>query len=520
MFLKYSQKITFFLLAAVLLTCTIFGTRLLLTDYIQLMIFGIIMSILYVAFTNNFEQNYFRMLYIGIAFSFLVSIFDKPELSFIHFFLTAILIFALMIWISPLLLKKTSLKSFFRSYNKRDVYFLLIILSISLIFFGIKTAYNIREGKPLCSKDFLCIKYLNYAIIYLLIVKPVCPEISPEKFRVKFMIFSFLVSIAVITIIGSTKALKAYSVVRATPEFTQTLNENNYREKLLRVFSINSQEAFLLYKAGYNAGMQNWKQSLELLDSTDSYERLTVQEAKLNTAIAGKDFDAAINLLERLPDNYKFENSSVISQLFLNAYAESKGKFNEPKLHYLGGLLSFHCSLPRKSEDYLTEFLHYYPQHANAVFFVNQTKKTKSNTNNIYNMPANGWLKSKSAEKTVVNNKNYLTIVYNQHIEGKLWLRKGKYKVSVFARDDGTTIESARQTKFDPACKMRVWVGNSSFDFKVFSENKKFTDYSLDVTISQIPVDVIIEFTNDIYDETKKWDRNLSISHLEFEIIK
>ena len=134
-------------------------------------------------------------------------------------------------------------------------------------------------------------------------------------------------------------------------------------------------------------------------------------------------------------------------------------------------------------------------------------------------MPASGWLKPKSVEKTVTDNKNYLTIVYNQHIEGKLWLTEGRYKVTVFARDDGTTIESARETGFDPACKMRVWAGDTSADFKVFSKDKKFTAYSFDVTITQIPVDVVIEFTNDVYDELKKWDRNLSISHLEFESI-
>ncbi len=442
--------------------------------------------------------------------------FDNPDFTLIRFSLTAILIFALIIWISPLLFKKISFKSFFHNYNKRDGYFLLIISSISLIFFGIETAYNIREGKPIFSGNFFYIKYVDYTIIYLLIIRPVYPERIAKKLRVKFLVFSFLISIAIITITGAAKAAKAYSVVRAAPEFTQDLDKNNYREKLLRVFSLNSSEAFLLYEAGYNAGIRRWQDSKDLLDLTDPYERLTVQEAKLNTALAGKDFDTAINLLEGLPDDYKFKNGVVISRLFLNSYAKTKEKLSEPKLHYLGGLLSLHCNLPKSSEYYLTEFLQYYPQHANAVYFLNKISKTKNNATAICNMPAIGWLKPKSKIKTVTYSKNYLTIVYNQHIEGKLWLEKGNYKVYVFARDDGISLESARKTGFDPACKMRVWVGNSSADFKVFSENKKFKAYSFDVKIEKAPVDIIIEFTNDIYDETKKWDRNLSISYFEF----
>jgi len=517
MLLKHSQRITLFLLATVLLACVVFGTKLLLTDYIQLMIFGIVMSVLYIAFASSFGQNYFRMLYVGTAFSFLVSIFDKPDFAFIRFCLTAILIFALIIWISPLLLKKVTFNSFFQNYDKRDGYFLLIISSIGLIFFGIETAYNISEGKPIFSGNFFYIKYVNYTIIYLLIIRPVYPEKIIEKLRVKFLVFAFLISIAIITITGAAKATKAYLVVRATPEFTRDLDKNNYREKLLRVFSLNSKEAFLLYEAGYNAGIQRWQNSKDLLDLTDPYERLTVQEAKLTTALASKDFDTAINLLEGLPDDYEFKSGAVISRLFLNIYTGSKEKLNEPKLHYLGGLLALHCNLPKNSEYYLTEFLQYYPDHANAVYFLNNFNKTQNNAATICNMPAIGWLKPNSKIKAVTYSPNYLTIVYNQHIEGKLWLKKGNYKVSVFARDDGISMESARKTGFDPACKMRVWVGENSADFKVFSENKKFTAYSFDVSIDKVPIDIIIEFTNDIYDKEKKWDRNLSISYLEFE---
>ena len=477
------------------------------------------MSILYVAFASNFGQNYFRMFYIGAAFSFLISIFDKSDFVFVRFFLTAILIFALIIWISPLLLKKVSFKTFFQNYNKRDGYFLLIISSISLISFAIEATYNIREGKPIFSGNFFYIKYIDYTIIYLLIIRPVCVEKFSEKFRIKFLVFSFLISIAIITIFGSAKAAKAYSVVRAAPGFSQELNKNNYREKLLRVFSLNSREAFLLYEAGYNAGIRRWQDSKNLLDLTDPYERLTVQEAKLTTVLASKNFDTAINLLEGLPDDYKFKNGTVISKLFLNSYAGPKEKLSEPKLHYLGGLLALHCNLPKSSEYYLNEFLKYCPQHANAVYFLNKISKVKSNDTTICNMPAIGWLNPKSKIKTVTYSQNYLTIVYNQHIEGKLWLEEGNYKVSVFARDDGISMESARKTGFDPACKMRVWIGKSSADFKVFSENKKFTAYSFDVKIGAVPVDIIIEFTNDIYDEAKKWDRNLSISYLEFERI-
>ena len=519
MILKYSQRITLFLVSAVLLTCVIFGAKLWLTDYIQLMIFGIIMSILYVAFASNFEKYYFRMLYVGCAFSFLVSIFDKLDFVFIRFGLTAVLIFALIIWISPLLFKKISFKSFFQDYEKRDGYFLLIISITSLIFFSIETAYNIREGKPIFSGNFFYLKYVNYTIIYLLIIRPVYPEKFSEKFRVKFLVFSFLIAIAIITITGTTKVAKAYSVVRAAPEFYQGLEKNNYREKLLRVFSLNSREAFLLYEAGYNAGIQRWQDSKNLLDLTDPYERLTVQEAKLNTALAAKDFDTAINLLEGLPKGYKFKNGTVISKLFLNSYVETKEKLIEPKLHYLGGLLALHCNLPKSPEYYLTEFLQYYPQHANAVYFLNKISKIKRSGTKIFSMPATDWLKPKSKIKTVTYSQNYLTIVYNQHIEGKLWLEKGIYKVSVFARDDGISLETARKTGFDPACKMRVWIGKISADFKVFSENKKFTDYSFDVKIGEVPIDIIIEFTNDIYNKEKKWDRNLSISYLEFERI-
>jgi len=477
------------------------------------------MAILYALYISNFEQNYFRMFFIAAAYAFLVSFFEKPELNFVRLLISAVLTLALAAWLIPLLLKKTTFKSFFRYFNKIDGYFFIIILSLILIFLSIQIAFNFREGLPLLKGSFLCLKYFDYALLYLLIVKPVCLESFSEQSRVKFLVFSFLVSIVVITLTGAAKAFKAYSFVRATPDFTNSLDKNNYREKLLRVFSLNSREAFLLYEAGYKAGMKNWKESRELLDATDSYERFTVQEAKINTAIADSDFDSAIKLLERLPESYKFKNGNVISQLFVKAFSEDKAKLRIPKLQYLGGLLSIHCSLPQKPEEYLAEFLRYYPSHANAVFFINKIRKAKIDAG-LLKMPASGWLKPKSEEKTVAENKDYLTIVYNQHIEGKLWLPKGKYKVSVFARDDGTTIESARKTGFNPACKMRVWVGNVSADFKVLSEDRKFKEHSFEVTINQVPVDFIIEFTNDIYDKTKNWDRNLSVSLIEFKSIK
>ena len=515
-----SQKVILFLFAAILLSCVAFCSKLLLTDYVQLMILGIIMSILYSTFAKKFGQNYFRMVYIGVAFSFLISIFDKPEFSFSLLVINVILISAFFIWFSTLLSKNLTLKSFSKKFCKKDCYFLFVLLSLGLIFFGIEVAYNFREGKPIFSSNFFYVKFIDYAIIYLLIVKPFYSDEFKEKFRVNFLIFSFLISVAIITITGSAKAFKAYSVVRQIPDFSKTLNDDSYREKLLRVFSLNSKEAFLLYEAGYNAGMKNFKAAKKLLDLTDTYERLTVQEAKLSTALIGKDFDTAINLLEGLPDNYKLKTEGIISNLFISNYIKDNQKLNEPKLHYLGGLLALHCKLPQPAKYYLSKFLQEYPNHANTIYFLNKINKTKDSSGSVYNMPAVGWLKPKSDIKTVIENKNYLTIVYNQHIDGNLWTSKGKYKVSVFARDDGTTLKEAQKSRFDPSCKMRVWVGNSSTDFKVLSENRKFNAYSFEVNISQIPADIIIEFTNDTYDEAKKWDRNLSISYLKFERIE
>ena len=91
-----------------------------------------------------------------------------------------------------------------------------------------------------------------------------------------------------------------------------------------------------------------------------------------------------------------------------------------------------------------------------------------------------------------------------------------KKGLTLYARDEGSNHEKAKEVNFDPTCKAEVWVGDESHALSVLSENRRFQPYEMEFNVQDNPAVFILRFTND-RDEGGGLDRNLGIEKLEIK---
>jgi hypothetical protein len=134
----------------------------------------------------------------------------------------------------------------------------------------------------------------------------------------------------------------------------------------------------------------------------------------------------------------------------------------------------------------------------------------------MYTMPASGWIASESPGKTFVEHDDYATLLYNQRVTGNVWLPTGAYDVVIWARDDGTAFAAAQASQFDPACKATVNFGDCQVALRICTTNRVFLPYRFATRVTTAPAVFTLEFTNDLFDGARGWDRNLSIARVDF----
>lgn len=531
----HPERIIMWLMVSLLAVSLLFCLNLLIVEYIRILILGMALAILCVTFPDNFHKSHIRVSFIAGAYAYVLWLFD-PAVNGVAFFgegakvfnfyrivSFGLLLTAASIWLFPLITRKISYKEFKGKFTQRDIYIFIGILSVGVLLtlMEIIRAYN--EKTSFVEATLKGTKLIDCALVYVLVIRGKSTNEVSEKKRVYTLLYAFLIFCVFTSLVGAGRAAVAYYKVRIPEKLEKSDGAIRrkrlleLRERLLRVFSLNSHEALVVYEAGYFAGKKQWKESLEQLSKASKIPRIAIEEEKLIAEIETGLYSKAIQRLESMPLDYKFasfHSDEIVKKLIKSL----KRKEVEDSDYYLAGLFYMHLGKQDEAKKYFTEFISASASsnNANALYFLNNGNQEKLKSYNTFQMPAAGWLRPRTTDKSVEESGDIITIVNNQQIEGKLWITPGDYKVTIMARDSGTPYKKAKESGFDPSCKIRVWVDDTFNSLRIVSTNGTFNAYTFDVEIKNEPSDVIIEFTNDTYNKSRGWDRNVSISRVTF----
>jgi len=518
------QNVLLILLVMVMAVSLAFCTSLSLMEYLRLFILGCAAALIFAAYPQTFGKSYTRKSILGCAYAFILYALDPNTNSTIKFgdvqsasiayrLLTGIIIIAaVIIWLIPIATREIHIKEWGKQFSRIELYVIAILVSFGLVGMVLEMLFIDEGVSSFFSSVLRGTKIIECIMVFMLITHALDSKAGTGNWRYTILVIALLSFCAFTSLVGGARAFAAYRTARLTK--WNTSGKNVSREKLLRVFSLNSREAWTIYEAGYAAGKREWDLAHTRLKQAENYQRNSLVEAEALAYSAENQYAAAIRALESLPLQYTIHNDLAAG---LKPITDKiKAGTEDASLSYLAGLLIMHQGRAEESHAFLDEFLSVVPNHANATFFRYHDDKNRMRFFKDMQMPAAGWLYPVSLVKSVKEEPGLITIMYNQLIRGTVWLEPGIYSVSVFARDDGTQLASAQETGFDPACKMCVWIGTTRANFTVQSTNRQFQSYQMNATITDKPTDVLIEFTNDIYNQARGWDRNLSVSRLTF----
>jgi len=527
----HPEKIIIWLIVSLLAVSLLFCLNLLIVEYIRILILGMSLAILCVTFPDDFYKSHIRVSFIAGAYAYVLWLFD-PAVNGVAFFdegakvfnfyrivSLGILLTTLTIWLFPVAKQEISVEKFKEKFTKNDIYVLIGILSVGVLLTLMEIIRAYSERKSFVEAILKGTKLIDCALVYILVLRGSSVSETSEKKRVYTLLYAFLIFCVFTSLVGAGQAAVAYYRVRIPVKLERTRNKSRIkrltelREKLLRVFSLNSHEALVVYEAGYSAGQKKWRESLQQLNEASEISRIAIEEEKIVSEIEMGLYSEAIQRLEGMPLNYKFASfySGEITESLLKKLKNKEVKDSD---YYLAGLLYMHLGKQNEAKKYFKEFISVSSNNANALYFLYNGNRERLESYNTFQMPAAGWLHPRTNDKPVEESGDIITIVNNQQIEGKLWLLPGNYKITIMARDSGTPYEKAKESGFDPACKIRVWIDDTFESLHVISTNGVFNAYTFDVRIKNVPSDVIIEFTNDIYNKSRGWDRNVSISRV------
>ncbi len=520
------QNILMILLAVLLVVSCFFCFSLSLMEYLRIFILGVVVTIVFLSAPLTFSDQYIRRAFLAGAYVYLIYALDPNVNSVIasttislYRVISALLIYsAFLLWLLPVITSDTRFSAWRKNVTRIELYCIGIVCCISIVLLVLEILFTAEKIQTPLFTVLRGTKLLDGVVLYLLITRGLQSDNDFSTRQYNIMVYGFLVFSAFATLAGGARAYEAYTLARI-PNANQFMlsvrrSPEDTRENVLRVFSLNSSEAALVYDAGYYAGRQEHKKSAELLSKAQDYPRDSLLEAALQSALEQQRYPAALRELEALPESFAFTRS--FTQAISSISARLKQPEPDPSLYYIAGLLNLHAGSRAQASTFFDEYLHCVSNHANALYFKARALQQSKPVFKGLRMPVAGWLIPHDTEKAVITYPGHLTIVYNQLIAGKVWLIPGRYSVAIYARDDGTALAAARERGFDPTCKVRCWIGSSLYDFQVLSTNRAFKAYRFSTIVSDVPSDIMIEFTNDIYDQVNGWDRNLSISHLEF----
>ena len=404
--------------------------------------------------------------------------------------------------------------------SETDRYALVLLLCGGAVLAALQVVQAVNEHTSVADAALRGSKCVDWIAAYLLVLVVVRDGAAGQMARIRALVLGVLALCIAASLLGGVQATRAYLLVRMPPDLATTDAARaeivvGQRERLLRVFSLNSDEALLMYEAGYYTGLDdNARRGVRMNRATDTYPRYTVQDVETAHLISVGDYRGAIRTLEALP---RFHHLSGFTRTHLDDLSACLARANgDPAVHYLLGLLAMHEDDGVTATNEFHLFLAAVSNHANAVHLLRTCEGGEGAAAPRLEMAACGWLAPRVGDKPIAERGSHVVLLYNQQVKGFLWLPTGAYAVVVWARDDGTPHDLAVSAQFDPACKMRAWLGRSGADFVVVSTNHEFQPYSFNATVRTTPAAMVIEFANDVNDTTRALDRNLAVSRIEF----
>jgi len=531
---QYHRAVTglFLTLAAVSL---VFSTHLLLLEHVRFLVFGVALALVFVALHDTFMQRYACRCLLAGGYVYMVQALD-PAVSGVALFSTpapalnpyrvislAIVATAALWWLVGAVRAAGSWADWLADFKPRDRYALgaLFVFGIVLALLDVLRAHDTHTS--VVQALLRGTKWVDWCCIYLAIVCG-CRDTPPApRYNPHVLIYTFLTFCGAVSVLGGLRATQAYyqaripekiDAIKGSQRLQLLMSSVTPREQLLKVFSLNSREALLVFEAGYYAGLQDREKYRTRMRGLHKFPRRAVQEIDVVEELSDGNYAAAVRALEQFPLAYQF--STLNQERTRDIMASLDWAVTGSIVDYVRGLLALRCGEYTNAARFFAQYAAQMTNHANAAYFLRATGGTTTAYPAVTVLPAPGWLESISPGKPVQETSEHVTLLYNLAARGIVWVPTGTYAVTVWARDDGTPCERARATGFDPACKMRVTAGNSTAYFTVLSTNRLFVPYTFTTQMLNEPERILIEFTNDRNDPGRGWDRNLSVSHVEF----
>jgi len=513
----------------------VFSTHLLLLEYVRFLVFGVALALVFVALHDTFMQRYACLCMLAGGYAYMVQALD-PAVSGVALFSTpapalnpyrvislAIVATAALWWLVCAVRTAESWIDWLADFAPRDRYALGALFACGIVLALLDVLRALDTQTSLVQALLRGTKWVDWCCIYLAIVCGCRDTPRASRHNPHVLIYTFLTFCGAVSVLGGLRATQAYYQARI-PEKIDTVQGSRRlqllmssvtpREQLLKVFSLNSREALLVFEAGYYAGLEDREKYRARLRSLQTFPRRAVQEIDVVEELSDGNYAAAVRALEQFPLDYQF--SPLSQERARGIMANLDWAVSGSIVDYVRGLLALRCGEYTNAARFFAQYTALVTNHANAAYFLRATGGTTNAYPAVTVLPAPGWLESITPGKPVLETSEHVTLLYNQAARGIVWAPTGTYAVTVWARDDGTPFERARATGFDPACKMRVTAGDSTASFTVLSTNRLFVPCTFITHMLNEPERMLIEFTNDSNDPGRGWDRNLSVSHVEF----
>ena len=520
------------MLAGTMALSLLFCLHLLLLEYLRILVMGVALTCVYATFPRSFARHFACVALLAAVYAYTYVIVDPAlngtslvlgeEVSALNpyrLITLGLLSAAALIVLQPYIMMQRPWVELRYSITGVDVRVLLILAGIM----GVYTALDILRAWQTGTSGIQAMlrgtKVVDLYLAYLLVRLIADHSVSARR-QTNILVYAFLAFAGFAVLIGGVRATAAYRASRfpaRIDDFSGVQRRGamaGVRENLLRVFSLSSRETRLVFEAGYYAGQADWGAAGARLSQAGVFPRPGLDEARLGVELATGAYNAAIASLESIPLAYELSSFTRDRLDEIELPLQEPGA--DPRLFYLAGLLALHEDEPGRMRNLLDEFLAVYPHHANALYFRYHNDLGRLISIPPATMSVRGWLQPADPRKPVAEHGEYVTLVFNQQLRGYLWLPKGTYEVTMWARDDGTRVNAEERAQFDPACKTRVWVGRDLAAFSVYSTNRQFQAYTMRAKVTTTPVRVAVEFLNDVFDDEHQWDRNLSVSYFSF----
>jgi len=528
-----SQKLTAVLLMVLLGVSLLFTTRLLLMEYLRLLLMGMTLALAYIPWKDRFGAHPVRVSILAVAVAYVVFALDpsvngtavfKPGIRALNAYRIlslSLLVAAAAVWLAGWSGRPHARARFLLLFQDTDRYVLVLIVCGGIVLAALELLQACDKHTSLGEAVLGATKCGDLLLAYGLTIAAIRGEPPQQSARAHLLMMGLLVLCAVATLAGGVRATRAYYATRIPAglqhmEIDQratTLIEQ--RERVLRMFSLGADEALLLYEAGYYAGLDDAaRRRSRMARIAGTYPRVTLQEADLAYLLATGQVRTAVHLLEQMPLYYRLTGFGRAHARDLSACQEHAG--NTPTMTYLLGLLALHEGNVVEAQMHLRSFLAQATNHANAASFLCLAENAVTSMPARVGMDADGWLEPRFADKPLAERGDRIILMYNQQVRGLVWLPTGSYDAVVWARDEGTPWETAQACSFDPSCKMSVWLDRTSAQFTVLSTNRAFLPFIFSADILGVPSALTIEFTNDQHDQARTLDRNLAVSRVEF----